>query len=489
MRILEITLLVVITILPFTKRLILKFITKKVLICVLCTILTLHLLIEGWRWQLLPAYIIVFILIFRIFSIDSTKTFKLTFLKVVGYTSILFLTFLSWLLPNVLPVFSLPKPSGEYTVGTRSIHLETNINEAITKDPNDKRELMIKVWYPSSDASGKQDPYLDQANRTSFINKYLSGMPKTTLNYLNYVDTHIYKDATISDGTFPILIFSHGYGSNASGYYALLSEIASHGYIILNMNHTYESLGSAFPNGRKAYFNYEYQASNNANSMKHIAPIKDAFANKNLSYDERHTIIREASKNYVVTNMVKRWTTDIIYTIDQLETWNTKGFLKDKLDLNKIGVFGHSRGGGAAGQVTIKDSRIKAAANIDGVQWGEMMDTIYQKPFLYISADWPKDHEDINSHIYKHKSTNFFYESKLLTSAHPNFMDIPFMIPVRKLAQTGAINPELGIKITNELVTKFFDKHLKNNDSISLVNISKKYKLLEMVVHKGDSVP
>ena len=50
--------------------------------------------------------------------------------------------------------------------------------------------------------------------------------------------------------------------------------------------------------------------------------------------------------------------------LDQLENWNENGFLKNRLDLDKIGVFGHSRGGGAAGQLTIKDTRIKAAVNI-----------------------------------------------------------------------------------------------------------------------------
>ncbi|AUP79966.1 alpha/beta hydrolase family protein [Flavivirga eckloniae] len=488
MRILEIILLLIVTILPFVKRPLLKIINKKYLLIALATILILHTVIESCRWQLIPAYLLMLVLMWRIISIDQTKTNKLTFLRGLGYIFIIILLIPSWFLPNLLPVFSLPKPTGEYPVGTHSIHLKTNIDEIITKDENDKREFMVKVWYPSSSiVSGKQEPYLDRANRVSFINKYLGGINPNLLNYLDHVDTYVYENVPIVEKNFPVLIFSHGYGSNALGYYSLLTEIASQGYIILNLNHTYESLGSTFPDGREKFFDYEFQANQTVNVLERMKPVKEAFK-KELSFEERHAIIREASKGYSVTNMIKRWTTDIIYTIDQLENWNSTGFLKDKLDLNRIGVFGHSRGGGAAGQTAIKDTRIKAAANIDGVQWGEMMDTIYHVPFLYISADWPAEHEDINSHVYKNKSTDYFYESKILTSAHPNFMDIPFMIPIKELAQTGAVDAELGIKITNELVTAFFDRHLKNNYIADPKKISQKYELLEMTIHQGDSI-
>lgn len=484
MRTLEIILLAIVTILPFVKRPLLKIGKNKYLPIILVLTLTFHLIFDGWRWQMIPGYFILFILIWRIISIKEIGTIKLTLIRGVGYTVLLVLIVVSWILPNFLPVFSLPTPTGKYLVGTNSIHLKTNMDEPITNDPDDQRELMIKVWYPAiTNTSVKQDPYLDKVNRTGFINKYGGGiLPPFAMNYLDKVKTHVYQDAPISDEVFPVLVFSHGYGSNASGYYALLSEIASHGYIILNVNHTYESLGSTFPDNSTKFFNYQFMRDENVGVMKHINLIKDAF-NNNLSYDERHAVIREASKAYNATNMVKRWAKDIRYTIDQLEDWNKAGFLKDKLNLDKIGVFGHSRGGGAAGQVTIKDHRIKAAANIDGIQWGEMMDTIYHKPFLYISSDWPANHQDVNAHVYKYKSSDYFYESKLLNSGHPNFMDIPFMIPVKSLTQAGTIDPKLGIKITNELIITFFNKHLKNDESSDLKKIDERYKLLELNVY------
>jgi predicted dienelactone hydrolase len=158
------------------------------------------------------------------------------------------------------------------------------------------------------------------------------------------------------------------------------------------------------------------------------------------------------------------------------------------MDLDRIGVFGHSVGGGTAGNIAMKDNRVKAAVNLDGIQWGTMIDSTYHIPYLYVSADWPADHEDINSHVYINKGNSYFYESKLLNSGHPNFMDIPLMIPIRQIAGTGTIDPYEGNAIIAELVTKFFDRHLKQLPGADPLNIGNAYDLLEIKVYEGDSI-
>jgi len=131
----------------------------------------------------------------------------------------------------------------------------------------------------------------------------------------------------------------------------------------------------------------------------------------------------------------------------------------------------------------LNDSRIKAAANIDGVQWGQVVDTVFQKPFLFLSADWPEEHEDLNQHAYVNRSKSVFYEGIVLRSGHSNFMDIPFMIPVRALSQAGDIDPDLAMEITRRVVTSFFDKHLKNK-AIDLDALSLEYEMLHISTFK-----
>jgi predicted dienelactone hydrolase len=487
MRTFEIILLLSVTLLPFVKRPVLRRVQANHILIFLGVLLSLHLVIEGWRWQMIPAYILVLILAWRIKALDASETVRLNFLRGVGFFGIVALALVAWVLPMALPVFTLPEPTGSYSVGTEMVHLQTDKDETITKDPNDKRELMLKVWYPSdADVSSLDaEKYAADASRAGFATKY--GLPAGALNYLDRVETFAYPGIPASDKMFPVLIFSHGYGSRAQGYYALLSEIASQGYVIVNMNHSYESLGITLPDGSEKYFDYDYQREIADGSMEVVQPLIDAFK-EGQSYEQRHPIVRRASLDYFEGRVQDRWAEDMRVALNQLESWNAEGPLKGKLDLDKIGVFGHSVGGGSAGNLAMKDNRIKAAVNLDGIQWGEKIDTTSSIPYLYVSADWPAEHEDINSHVYQKKSTDYFYETKLLQSGHPNFMDIPFMIPVQSLAGTGEIDPYQGNEIVTQLVTSFFDRHLKGLQDADPRDVADQYALLEMNIYEGDSI-
>lgn len=115
------------------------------------------------------------------------------------------------------------------------------------------------------------------------------------------------------------------------------------------------------------------------------------------------------------------------------------------------------------------------------------MDTCFQDPFLFISADWPEDKEDLNSHAYINKSRSVFHEARILNTAHSNFMDIPFMIPLEILSEAGEINPDRGIKIMARLVTGFFDRYLKNRD-VDFNSLASEYEHLELISHKDGEV-
>jgi hypothetical protein len=405
-------------------------------------------------------------------------------LRIIKAMGLVLLIALSLTLPSVLPVFDLPQPTGPYSVGTRDMLLDLGREEVITTESSDTRKIMVKVWYPSEEPSEEMDPYVDQAGRNGFASKY--GLPHWMLNYLDQVDTHVYRDTEIAAETFPALIFSHGYYSKANGYYALLSELVSQGYVIFAINHTYESTGSTFPDGTMHYFDNEYAGRIESGTWENMAPVIDAF-HEDLTFEERHPIVRKGLTTYFVRDMVERWAEDIVDVAGMLEDWNSSGFFEGTLDLSNVGVFGHSRGGGAAGESLLRNTRIKVGANVDGVQWGQIVDTVFQKPFLFLSADWPVEHENLNQHAYVNKSTSYFYEGMIQQSAHSNFMDIPFMVPVQALSEAGAIDPDLAIEITTKVLTSFFDKYLKGKD-IDIQRLNANYEKLKIDVYEGDSV-
>ena len=481
MQFFELFLLGISSIYLITNRRINNAISKHYLLGLFVIIIFLHFILEGYRWQMIPVYLLWCISLFFIIRRpgNSSSTIKRVF-KAIGFTVLLAIAIL---LPSIFPVFKLPKTTGSYAVGTKDIFLELDRKEIITKDSSDKRKLMIKAWYPSNKINGEMDPYVDPAGRHGFAKKY--GLPPGTFNYLDKVETNVYRNVEIANGNFPVLIFSHGYNSKANSYYALLSEIVSQGYIVFAINHTYESTGSTFPDESEVYFDYEYAQNIESDTWHQMQPIREAFK-ADLSFEERHAIVRKGLTSYFVKDIVERWAADISDVTDRLENWNASGFFEGKLDVSRLGVFGHSRGGGAAGEALLTDSRFKAGANIDGVQWGKIVDTTFQQPFLFISADWPADHEDLNQHAYVNKSSSQFYEARVENSQHSNFMDIPYMIPIKELSQAGDIDPDMAIEITSKLVISFFDKSLKNK-KLNLSYLESEYEKLELKTYYGDA--
>ena len=485
MRVFEISILLVISISPFLAQTNIGKGVKKVILFIIPSVALLHILLEGWRWQMIPAYLFLAFLCWRVFKGTQRREEKVIRKKVLAYAFVSGIILICWIPPLILPVFQLPKPTGQYKVGTQDIYLKTKFDEPITPDTSDYRELMLKVWYPTSEVSQIKDPYVDKGGRNGFAIKY--GLPIASMNYLDYVETHVYREVPVADDQFPVLIFSHGLHAKATGYYALLSEIASHGYVIVNINHTYESAGTIFPDGRLRYFDTDYSLSaDTPESREIVSKVIEAYK-QGLSFEERHEVVRKALKEYDSNSMVARWSNDIRAILDELEEWNNKGFLSNRLDLSRVGAFGHSRGGAAAAQSLIEDDRVRAAINLDGSHWGNIVDTIFQKPFLYLSSDWPPEHHDLNEHAYVNKSSSYFYEGRLLSSGHSSFMDIPYMITLKKFNNARSIEKDLAIAVSSELVIHFFENHL-NGSTLDVEKLGEKYELLKLKVHRGDSV-
>lgn len=120
-------------------------------------------------------------------------------------------------------------------------------------------------------------------------------------------------------GPVPLIIFSHGLGGSRDGYTYLGNEWASQGYISVHVQH----LGSD------------------------TAVLKGAMNGS----------LQEAMKPYAATNRV----IDIYYAIYELEKMNAQpGPLHGKVDMNNIGVAGHSYGAWTTlmvgGEVVIRDA-------------------------------------------------------------------------------------------------------------------------------------
>src|SRR6185436_16101631 len=94
------------------------------------------------------------------------------------------------------------------------------------------------------------------------------------------------------------------------------------------------------------------------------------------------------------TNLaLRRWVDDLKLVLDrlpQLKSSTAAGRLARRLDLGRLGVFGHSMGGVTAGQLCDEDRRCRAGLNLDGIpQYGTMIDRPMAAPFLMVYSARP----------------------------------------------------------------------------------------------------
>jgi len=441
-------------------------------------VLILHSIIEGLRWQMALIYVAsVFITLLHLIRSSHYSLNRLQ--KFIAFFVIILFIGAGSFLSTILPIFELPEPTGYHCIGSQNILIRTDLDELITEQQNDKREFVVKVWYPASLKNEPREEYSNKGERQGFAIKY--GLPKHTFSYLRKVNTHTYLSPQIAEGKYPILIFSHGYQSNATEYYALIEEIVSHGYVVFNINHTYESTASLFPSGQIKYYSQEYNDKKNNKEMREMIWRVHQKFDEAMDNQEKSSAIKTGINSYFAAEITDRWAKDIDELIKQIPNCEATTFLNGHLDESKIGVFGHSQGGAAAGQSIINTKKIVAGINIDGVQWGNTIDTFYAKPFLYLSSDWPDDHPDFNNFIYQSKSGVDFFKSKLLNSGHSNFQDIPFIINSQLINQAGSIQKEKAIKITSDLIIQFFNTYLKDENT-ELLELNSKYD--DLIIEK-----
>lgn len=249
----------------------------------------------------------------------------------------------------ISPMFKpFPELTGPHKVGTDTMMwTDVERTETYASNPNEKRSLMVRFWYPADDISSAQ-PYFYLGKKLPYFQKLLSaryGVPELASKYLlPAISTHTYVDAPISPSKnmYPVILFSHGLlGFPSDMYVAILENLASNGYIVVGIDHPYLNMLTLYPNG----------------NVVSLETLSDQF-NK-ASTEEQKEFQSKAIDVYKL---------DMKFVIDQLALLNENqsSIFYHKLDLAHIGIMGHSAGGTAAIEFCRMDKRCKAAADLDG---------------------------------------------------------------------------------------------------------------------------
>ncbi|MCU6708857.1 acetylhydrolase [Paenibacillus sp. J5C_2022] len=430
-------------------------------------LLVVHAFVEGLRWPMIPVYLITLWAIaggaksfFRSAAKPSSKPprrrWKTVLLRGVAavYASV------AIVLPLLFPVFSFAEPTGPYTIGTVTYHwTDAAREEKFTEASGDSRELMVQIWYPaSSEATGKAAPYLsDPAPYIEGLHELLQ-LPEFLFSGLKLVNTHAIANAGLADteAKYPVLLFSHGFMGYKNQNTFQIEQLASHGYIVVGIEHAYSSVASVFPDQHVVKFDSEGKT----------------------GYDQMKYSFMDG-RNRV-------WVEDAKFVLDQIETLSANdpgGLFTGRIDLEHVGMFGHSFGGATTVQMLLDDSRIQAGLNMDGVLYGEKRIPAdgLKKPFLLMSADdtlkgvdhtgdaeiaeLGTDREEIAAYYdelfarYDPVTAGANYWMTFKNSKHMSFSDLYLLTPLFEWMEGADVRRTH--ELINEYTLDFFDHYLK----------------------------
>jgi predicted dienelactone hydrolase len=430
----------------------------------------LHWIIEGYRWQLIPLYVLTVLLAVRGWIMRrSSSDFR-----PLASALILVLLAVSTALPILLPVPSIPAPSGPYQVGTRIYELTDTSRPELYSGKDDTypptplrsgdnpgtarqgkcnggrcqgvRRFQIQVWYPAEPRpSDKRAPWMARAEIFAPAIATYIDMPPFFLDHLKLVRTPAYTNSKIAPAAegYPVILFSHGWNGFSAQNTGQAIELASHGYIVVGVQHTYGAVITVFNDGTIAY--------NNPAALPSGAPDDeyDAAAQK----------------------LVQQWAGDLDYALDFLEQEDDDPAspFHSSLDVSRVGVYGHSTGGGAAIQFCGTDVRCRALLGMDPfmrpVSAAVLENGVSQPAFFMFSQRWA---DEVNS-----RNNMLFHEFLLNTpqargvisidgTAHYDFSDLPLLSPLA--SRLGLKGPIAGPRVTtiiNDYLLSFFDSTIR----------------------------
>lgn len=267
-------------------------------------------------------------------------------------------------------VYSFPPLTGQHAVGTQIF----NWTDASRTDSETGkfRELVVQVWYPADGQPGKPAASYAYESLEMFRRGFQKHYKACTDNHIKEFDaikTHavpsavpLVKASYLSDHgeacrlfveKYPVVIFGHGYGMNSGSYSLFCEDIASHGYIVLMVMHTYVNELARFQDGRE------------------------------IALDEDNMRPRSAE-------LIETCFADIQFMLNQIMLQSSSVGFDEQLyrvcDFNSIGIVGHSLGGIMAAQLCRRDDRIKAGISLDGPLFGQNATKPFNKPFMLMHA-------------------------------------------------------------------------------------------------------
>jgi dienelactone hydrolase len=423
---------------------------RGVVALVLGAALFAQLQFEGFRWQMVPLYVgAVALAIGDVFFLERRLDWSGRLLRAFLGTVGLLVTILA---PVVLPVPEIPAPGGPEPIGTMTVHLiDRDRDEPYGERPGGPREITAQVWYPARDSDdAARVPWSQDWEVVAPAVARGMGLPSWFWNHTGYTLSHAREELPRAEGTFPVLVYSHGWGGVRSNALNQIEHLVSNGYIVIAPDHTHLAAATALEDGEVVYQDPE--------------ALPDPASVEGDVYQEAATELVATTAGDVVT---------VLDTLDQGAS-GPFGALVDAMDLNRIGLYGHGSGGGAVikvclelpekcGAVLAMDPWVTALTERD-------LQLDMMKPALYMrSEEWVGSTDDALLSGIAARGQAVTYTVGIEGATTNDFVMVPLLTPfASQFGLKGPIPAGRVIPIIDNYLLGFFDVFLLGTGSAAL---------------------
>ena len=326
---------------------------------------------------------------------------------------------------------------------------------------------LIFPQYKQPDMTGNYK--VNTATYTYCDNKYIETFTNT--GEARKVTVKFWYPAN-TNGKYPLIVFSHGaigvIGTNTSTF----KDLASNGYIVCSVSHPYHSMFTKDTDGKFTMVNKAF--------VQEIIDVNNGVYDAEEMYrlEQKWLKVRTQDINLVIDN-IKKYSKSSSEKVYQL------------VDIERIGLIGHSLGGAAVVQLGRERSDVDAVINLDADLLGECLGvengqpvinrSVYPVPLLSIYSDIMKklfDEADKQGMVIPQKlitaTAPHSYEIYIKGTEHMSLTDLPLLSPFMVKMIDGSIKKAEGIETAdkyyvintmNSLVRDFFNYYLKGKGS------------------------
>ena len=281
-----------------------------------------------------------------------------------------------------------------------------------------------------------------------------------------YTDTGEDRELTVKffypteEGVYPLVVFSHGAFGVIDSNYSTCMNLASNGYVVASIGHTYQAMYLKNVNGKSYMASMDF-----INSVMAENGTRDPKGEETIYRNSRVWMdIRCKDENFVLNTI-----------LNKVAAGEEGPF--QLINPEKIGLFGHSMGGATSVQMGRERDDIDAVINLECTMYGEYVDFVngaevfndepYTVPILDVnSGDIDRQARELSGQEYVNfyvgeRATDYHYQV-VEGAGHLNFTDLPMFSPIlAKMLGTGNIDAKECIVNMNQMILDFFNHYLK----------------------------